>query len=1130
VLHLVSASAATRLTSALVDVLAEPLVDPLAREWIAVPTAAMQRWLALELARSLGRSDTASEDGVCANITFTLPGALRSAVLGADRPRHSIEPFAAENLVWALLEILEQRGDDEELGPLRHLPVGAPLYGRARRIADLFDRYSVHRPDLLSSWGVGQDLDATGRPLNPARRWQPHLWRLACALIGTPSPPERLPALLRALRAGSLDLDLPPRLALFGITTLPGGAPFLELVEAVANVREVHLFVLDPSPAASSRARAESLASPAPIELSRAVQGSATPQRHRLLASWGRPYRERAILLAAAERSGAPAVRVLETENNGEVIREPTLLSQIQADLRDDTAPAGVFELQASDHSIAIHSCHGPSRQVEVLRDAILHLLNDNPSLVEQDIVILCPDIARFAPLIQATFGASPEPATRHEVGGMPRLSYRVLDRSLRDSQPVLDSLDGLLGLVSGRCSGSDLLDFCAQLPVRNRFDFDDDALATISDWTARTKVSWGLDGHQRAGFGLPDGFAANSFHAGIERLLLGVAVSDSDLDLAAGGIAPLGVEGDDITLAGRFGDLLARLSCLARTMGRPMTAATWCRTLLDAIEQLFAVDSAQSWQLEQLRRIIAEIGDRATVAGRPATVRLRLGDIRHLLAEALQGTPRPPDFFAGGVTVSSLTPLRGIPYRVVCLLGLDEAGGVSRGDPVDGDDLIAASPRLGDRDPRSESRQAILEAILAAGDHLVVTRTGHDIRTNQEVPDAVVLAELWETIVATLAPLSKPGARAHIESIHPRQPYDDACFEPGALREGGPWSFDAARFSAACARRSATKTVPEGTRLAQEPRRASVVTLAELHAFLAQPVRTFLTHRLGLHLPRTEPPRSDELPTELTGLAAWSAAERLIAARLAGRTADEWERHEMALGTLPAGGLGRAKAREVRELVDELVETALALGVEPGASEPYPVEISLADGTRVLGSLDCRCPAPAPGPARITYSRSAPRHHLAAWLDLVALTATSPATSWRSVVICRAGARRTAVALELRSTAATAEEARRSAEAGLEVALDCYRRGQLEPLPLFPTLSHQLFLGRATDSDWKSFTGFGDGDDEAHEIAFPGLSLEELCGLPARSDDPPGLATGRAQRYADYLWHAVEMSSQLSQ
>ena len=528
----------------LAEVLAEPLGDPMSAEWVAVPTLGMRRWLALELAGSLGASGPGAGDGIAANIAFLFPGALRQAVLRAGSDA-SADPWHVDSLVWAVLEVLRSRGSDDRLGSLTHLPVGATWFGRARHLADLFDRYAVRRPELVLQWSAGRDVDGTGRPLEKNDRWQPYLWRLVRAEIGAPSPPERLPGLLSDLRAGTLALELPPRLAFFGLTTLPSGAPFLELIEAVSVAREVHLLLLDPSPQATARVREVTRASRRPPALLRADDESDAVVRHPLLRSWGRPYRERTVLLSSAESPSLPSPSPLES---GEELAGDTLLARVQHDLRVDCVPAADFDLDPDDRSIQVHSCHGRTRQVQVLRDAILHLLSENPTLHEEDIVVLCPAIDEFVPLVEAGFGISDEDSMVTATSATPRLRYRITDRSLLDANPVLAALDSLLALLSGRFAASEVLEFVSLPAVRRRFEFDDDALSTIADWIVGTNVRWGLDGQHRAAWGLPSGFDANSWRVALDRLLMGVAVSDDDLGLAPGGIAPLGVEGSGIS------------------------------------------------------------------------------------------------------------------------------------------------------------------------------------------------------------------------------------------------------------------------------------------------------------------------------------------------------------------------------------------------------------------------------------------------------------------------------------------------------------------------------------------------------------------------------------------------------
>ena len=1129
VLHLRSASRVGPLAAVLAEVLAEPPADAMTPEWVAVPTVGMRRWLALELARSLGASGPSTGDGVAANIRFPFPGALRQAVLEAGRGGGADDPWQVDRLVWAVLELLRSRRDDDRLGPLTVLPPGATWFGRARRLADLFDRYAVRRPELVLHWSAGRDLDGTGHLLAEQERWQPHLWRLVRALLGVPSPPERLPDLLDDLRTGALALDLPARLAIFGVTTLPSGAPFIELIEAVAARRDLHLLLLDPSPATTARVRKATLAASRPLAIARANDRSDTEVCHPLMRSWGRPYRERTVLLASAEARGIPAPLSVDAGEDTAGGVPGTLLARVQHDLRAGCAPAGDFELDTDDRSIQVHSCHGQVRQVQVLRDAILHLLADDPTLSEEDIVVLSPTIDQFAPLVEAGFGTSAEEAAEVPGSATPRLFYRVTDRSLRESYPVLAALDTLLALVSGRFTASEVLEFVALPAVRYRFDFDDDALGTIADWVAGTNVRWGLDAAHREAWGIPPQLTANSWRAAIDRLLMGVAVSDDDIGLAPGGVAPLGVEGDDIAVTGRLADVVARLASIASDMRRPRTAAAWCDALSDAIDQLFDVKADQQWQLDQLRRIVAEIGDSAMVGGAPAAVELSLADVRRLLADRIQGVSRRPDFFRGGITVSSLTPLRWLPFRVVCILGFDEAGtGVVAGS-TDGDDLAATAPLVGDRDPRSEIRQALLEAVLAAGEHLVITRTGHSIRTNQQVPDATALAELRDTIIATLSPASRGAYRGTIEIIHPRQPFDDRCFTPGQLNQPGPWSFDAGAFAGAVARdrRAGENRLLIDGPLPPDPDEDVVIGLAELQRFFRHPVKAFWLQRLRLHLTDEDRGQSDDLSTSLLGLERWSVADRLLRARLAGHANDEWERHERALGTLPPGGLGDVSLSEVEETVDRLLVAATELGVDPVRDDHLPVEVVLGDGTRIVGTVSGRCADPSPGPALVTFSKVAPKHHLAAWLDLAALSASDSATSWRSVVVGRGDKDGALKVLELVGRGATTDDRRECALDALEVAVDCYRRGLREPIPLFVSLSHKLHEQTARPEDWEPFTGHGDGHDDANRLAFGALDFEELCALPARADDPPGSSAGRAARFADYLWGAIEASTE---
>ena len=125
------------------------------------------------------------------------------------------------------------------------------------------------------------------------------------------------------------------------------------------------------------------------------------------------------------------------------------------------------------------HACHGPDRQVEVLREVLVGLLADDRTLEPRDIVVMCPDIEKFAPLIAASFGLD-TPETQAEHPGH-RLRVR-LATVLRQLNPLLALVSRLVALADSRVEASALLDMCAAPPVARKFSFSQDDLERLCD------------------------------------------------------------------------------------------------------------------------------------------------------------------------------------------------------------------------------------------------------------------------------------------------------------------------------------------------------------------------------------------------------------------------------------------------------------------------------------------------------------------------------------------------------------------------------------------------------------------------------------------------------------------------
>lgn len=1140
VLHVHAADRAEPLAERLARVVATAPADPMAPEWIATPGAGMRAWLWLALARHLGAgTGTGRVDGVAANLTSAFPGTLRTKVLEAGRAGED-DPWAVERLVWTVLAVLLDGYDPDQVD--RSDPVVGRFgnerlgYGQARRIADLFDRYHLHRPDLIRRWAEGREketyVDVLGRPLPPHQQWQPDLWRRVRERVGTPSPPETLPHLLRGLRAGTLEVDLPERLSLFGLPVLPGGGGFVDLAAAVAVHRDVHLFLLDPSPATSAvirgRLRAEPSAGPR-----RRSDDLSDQVANPLLRSWARLPRETAMLLADAESVGFPAPEVIVTDDPPPA----TLLQQVQADLRAGDAPAGTFRPTEDDRSLQFHAAYGRARQVEVARDAILHALADDPTLAEDDVLVVCPNLSAFEPLIRAGFGPSAGDASTRDPRGprgldparrsAPALRYRIADRSLGFDNTVVAGLNALLDLLPGRFDAVAFQDLLTQPAIRERFGFRDDDLVRIADWVETANVRWGLDAEHRVPFGVPETITTNSWGSALDRLLVGATLPDDDLALAIGDVAPIGIEGDDLDLAGRLADLLSRLRDLVDAVEEEQKLGHWLSLFQAASVALFAPPPDDDRQAETVARVLAGIGEEAAFSPGVDELPLTFADVRRLLRERLAATPGRPPFFRGGVTVTSPDSLRWVPYRVIVLLGMDQAAfSPASGD---GDDLAAALPLVGDREPRADRRQPLLEAVLSATDRLVVVRDGHDLRTNHPIPAAVVVAELHDTVTATLAEDVRSTAAA--ETRHPRQPFDERNFVDGALGDVGPWSFDPAARSAATARRQRSQLALSFLDEPLPARDLSVFELSDLIAAVSDPVQFFLSRRLQIRLPEEQEAPPTQLPVVFNGLGRWSVGDRMIHAVRRGVDIDGWLRTERLRGSLPMGALGDQAELDLRETAELLLGAAQRLEIGPDLP-PVSIDLTLPSGARVVGSVAQSFTGGAQGPARIGFGSLKPRSRLASWLDLMALVLTDPAGDWRAAVVnyekptAKNGTGRAATVL-LRPRGVGVEDRQALAIASLERAVEVTRRSHREPVPLFPSFSHAVHEsakdGRSPKSDqWRNAMGWGDGDRAHVALVFGDVEVSDLARIDRLPDDPFD-DDRRVRGYARYLWTGLE-------
>ena len=977
--------------------------DPLAPERIVVPHPTVGRWLSFELARRLG---------IAANLRFELPAGfawsvMRSAVPGLPR-EHGFSP---DQLRWRIHDVLPAfaASDREGRAVRRYLADGDPRkrFELADRLARVFDRCMVYRPDWIRAWDRGD-----------APSWQARLWRrVAAEAEGSATHwVAVIDAFRTALRdgfgqggpgkdgqgKGARPPRCPRRASFFAVPSL--SPSYLDVLSGIGEVVELDLFVLDPCREYWGDVHSRR-------EIGRRADGADPGERYltegnELLAAWGRAGRDTfdALVEAAGDAAEEHFVRPAGARQLAAVQRDVLdlrLASEGRSAEDEDEPGEGQGGAPERDDSIRVHVCHSPVREAEVLHDRLLGLFDAHPDLAPADVLVLTPDLDRYGPAAEAVFGAAE------------RIPLHVARRRSAPSPAVRAFLD-LLAMRRSRFTAEAVLAPLDTEAVQARFGIRESNLPAIRGWVRDAGIRWGVDAAHREAEDLPAS-GEHAWRQGLRRLLLGHAVPDRN-DLVAGFVpCPLRVGGFDTgaeegALLGRFVTYCEQVFGLRTRLAGERRPREWARVLREEIDRFFAGGGSSSGgegsgagtSIGISSGTSAPASVPAPVADEVAEIRVLVRSfereaarsvspigfevVRHVLGALADAPPREPVRLADAVTVASLTPGQVFPAEVVCVLGLDD-GVFPRSPSFPTFDLVASGPaRRGDRDVRHEDRFVFLEALLAARRAFHVSYTGRRQRDDAPVPPATVVDELVDYLGRRFPDARPPVVR------HPLHPFSPRYFSGADPTSSGPGTEEGA---AGCADRAggaggagagggggrlagdeelfsysegmceAARSLVSGTAKSAPPARFEAtapeppepagrpchVGLAELLAFFANPTRWFLRERLGMRLELDDAGLDGEEPFDLDPLERYRVRSDVLERLRAGVPRRRDEDLQRGSGRLPQAALGGIVHERVwgeMEAVHRLLDRHRA------SLESAPVEIDFElGGWRVTGIVE---------------------------------------------------------------------------------------------------------------------------------------------------------------------------------
>ncbi|WP_243370963.1 exodeoxyribonuclease V subunit gamma [Geotalea sp. SG265] len=952
-LNIITSNRMELLIERLAAVVKMPLADAFIPEIIVVQSKGMQRWLAMELARKLG---------VWANARYPFPNALIDRLFAsiipdcAEVPETS--PFHPDVLTWRIMELLPRHLHESSFQSVAAYLAdddnGLKLLQLAGVIADTYDQYTIYRADMVSAWEKGESAG-----------WQASLWRE----LAISTPRRHRAALLsqfrRQLARGKFKpADLPRRISLIGISSLP---PFhLEVLAAIARHTEVNLFLLNPCRQYWGGIVPErALPRTGQQEFDFSGSSGYFETGNPLLASFGRTGRDFFEILMGAGEDVSPEESFTEPG-------EDSLLHLLQGDILDlrDRRHAATATISPSDDSLRIHACHSPMREVEVLYDQLLHLLDRNPSLAQRDILVMTPDIESYAPYISAVFG-SPERAEE-------RIPFSIADRSLRREGEAAETFLAILDLFGSRFTVTQVLNIVEKAPVLRRFGLAAADMDLIRQWLSATNIRWGIDAGTRNRNGLPP-FDENSWRAGLDRLLLGYAMAGNDREFFAGMLPYDHVEGADTVVLGRFLELWEALSRTVGSMGIPRTLPEWAAELrLIASTFIAADDTSPEDDLGGLLRVLDLLETCGTMSRYTGSVGIAV--IRSWLGEKLDRQQRGFGFLTGGVTFCAMLPMRSIPFRVICLMGMND-GVFPRRNRKSGFDLMAAAPRRGDRNQRDEDRYLFLEALLSARDHFHISYVGRSIKDNSTLPPSPLVGELIDYCSKAFRTAGREyDDRTMQEALcvdHPLQPFSERYFCPG---NGQLFSYSRENRLAAFASPSAAEPVP--FLVGPLPKETdTVLNISELVDFFVNPCRHLLQRQLGVSLELRHEAMKEEESFILDPLGKYALEQEMVARLVEDEDLTLHRAAAICRGILPPGEPGLVIYDRSAAAATEF--SAQVTAVASGPSLP-PLEIAIdCCGVRLVGRIERIWPT---GLVHYRYAKLKAKDRLRMWIEYLCL------------------------------------------------------------------------------------------------------------------------------------------------
>ena len=554
----------------------------------------------------------------------------------------------------------------------------------AEKIAGLFDQYQLYRSEMITGWKTGNLAT-----INSAEVWQQWLWNK----LNVESKLELKQRIIQRLNAQpELIREFYPVISVFGISDF--SQFYIDFFNELVKYIKVNVYTCLPTN----------------------LRATPAEYQNELLVSLGKK---------SAELSAIPGIADFQVIGNA----NDSLLAQIQNQILHNQTGADFN----ADDSLQIASSYTPVREVEALYNYLLDLfekdrataknVNGKEGLKPGDVLVITTDINKYAPYINAVFRNAPV-----------SIPFKVSGAANNAEDSMVAALELLLKFTEDDMTSEKVVSLLEQKRIRKRFGIQD--CNYIRAVVRKANIRFGFSN------AVEDDTQYVSWEYGLNKILLGYAMlTDEEFEVKENlTLYPFrDAEASESYDLFRLKAFVDQLKSLIEAQKEARTLADWKQFLVEVIDSMVYrddFDKKDRTEMSSIYKALSFMDQLESDKPLPYCI------FQEELKSKLFTESRESRLNTGNVTVSSPVAVKGLPFKVICFLGLNNDIFPAK-DSFMGFDLVGEEYKAGDPSGKESDKQLFLDTILATREKLYLSYIGQSVKDNTGIPPSIVLDTL---------------------------------------------------------------------------------------------------------------------------------------------------------------------------------------------------------------------------------------------------------------------------------------------------------------------------------------------------------------------------------------------------